>query len=94
MLFVEVPRLTSSLRMDRLAVPALPAQALVGDVGDHLVDVHVRGGARTGLENVHLELAVELALQHAQAGGLDRVGLLRRQQSQRGIGAGAWPTSA
>jgi len=34
---------------------------LAGEVGDHLVGVHVRGGARAGLEDVDRELAVVLA---------------------------------
>ena len=34
---------------------------VAGEVGDHLVGVHVRGGARAGLEDVDRELVVVLA---------------------------------
>src|SRR3972149_665709 len=43
--------------------------ALAGEGGDHLVRVHVRGGARAGLEDVDRELVVELARRGAGGGG-------------------------
>ena len=52
------------------------------DAGDHLVGVHVRAGARTGLEHVDRELVVVLAVGDLGGGGDDRVGLLRRQQAE------------
>ena len=37
---------------------------LAASVGDHLVGVHVRGGARAGLKNVHRKVFVVFALGH------------------------------
>ena len=49
-----------------------PAQA--GEVGDHLVDVHVGAGARAGLEDVDRELVGVLARRDRPGRGLDRRG--------------------
>jgi hypothetical protein len=40
------------------------AQQLVGAVGDHLVGVHVGGRPRAGLEDVHHEVGVKVAVGH------------------------------
>jgi hypothetical protein len=40
-------------------------------IGDHLVDVHVRGGARAALEHIELELIVEFSVDHLLACPLD-----------------------
>ncbi len=53
-----------------------------GDGRDHLVGVHVRAGARTGLEDVDGELVVVQAVGDLTGGRDDRVGLLRRQQAE------------
>lgn len=45
---------------------------------DHLVDVHVRGCAAAGLENVDGELIIIRALDHFLGGGFYRLGLFRR----------------
>src|SRR5699024_2786350 len=47
-----------------------------GQGGDDLVGVHVRGGARAGLEHVDREVVIELARDHAFGGGLDGFGAL------------------
>ena len=59
----------------RLAA-ALPRQQLVGAAGDHLVDVHVGLGARTGLPDHERKLTVELAGRDFGGGRLDRFGLV------------------
>ena len=54
---------------------------------DHLVGVHVRRGARAGLEDVDRELVVELAGRDPVAGGGDPLGLLRVEQPELGVHA-------
>ena len=53
---------------------------VAGEGGDHLVRVHVRRGARAGLEDVDRELVVELAVGDAVGGGGDALGLVRVEQ--------------
>ena len=62
--------------------------ALAGQVGDHLVGVHVGGGAGAGLEHVDGELVVVLAARHLVGGcgrALCQVGV---EQSQLCVRAG------
>jgi hypothetical protein len=47
--------------------------ALGGEAREHLVDVHVRAGARPRLEHVDGELVAILAGEHLLAGRSDRV---------------------
>ena len=64
------PMLTWSLGWIGFSRPeAVAARQLDGPVGDHLVGVHVAGGAGAGLKDVDGELVVELALGHLAAGG-------------------------
>ena len=58
-----------------------------GDLGDHLVGVHVGRCARTGLEHIHRELVVELALGHGHAGLGDCGGDTVVKQAELGVGA-------
>ena len=50
--------------------------------GDDLVGVHVRAGARAGLEDVDRELVVVLAVGDLGGRGDDRVGLLGVEQAE------------
>jgi hypothetical protein len=59
---------------------------VAGDVGDHLVGVHVRRGPGPRLEDVHGELVVVAALRHLVTGGGDLVGDLVVQLAQVGVG--------
>src|SRR6185436_6656380 len=56
--------------------------AIAGDGRDHLVRVHVRGGAGARLEDVDRELRVELAVRDPVAGGRDPLRLLGVEQAQ------------
>jgi hypothetical protein len=67
---------------------ALAAQQLAGAVGQHLVDVHVGLRARAGLPHHQRELARVLAGQHLIGGGVDGLGLLGIQQTQRMVDRG------
>jgi hypothetical protein len=49
-------------------------QHFIGAPGDHLVGVHVRLGARSGLPDDQRELVVEVASSHFGRGLLDRLG--------------------
>ena len=60
---------------------------LAGERGDHLVRVHVRRGARAGLEDVDRELVVELAARDPVAGRGDPLGLLGVEQPELGVDA-------
>ena len=61
--------------------------AVAGEVGDDLVGVHVRRGARAGLEDVDRELVVELAGGDAVGGGGDPLGEVGVEQPQLGVDA-------
>ncbi len=56
--------------------------ALVGPVGDHLVDVHVRLGAAAGLPDREGELAVVFALEGLVGGADDGLALLLAERAQ------------
>ena len=49
---------------------------VAGEICDHLVGVHIRGGARAGLEDVDRELVVVLALGDRGPGRGDPLGQL------------------
>ena len=59
---------------------------LAGEVGDHLVGVHVRGGAGAGLEDVDRELVVVLAVGDRLAGGADPLGDVAVEQAEGAVG--------
>ena len=61
--------------------------ALAGEVGDHLVRVHVRGGAGAGLEDVDGKLVVVVAGGDGVAGGGDPLGVIGVEQAELGVGA-------
>ena len=63
--------------MHRRVRAALPAEHLVGPVGEHLVHVHVVAGAGAGLIHVHDELVAMLAREDLVGGAHDRVGQAR-----------------
>src|SRR5438094_7455012 len=61
---------------------ALPtAEQFRRSICDHLVGVHIRGGAGTGLKNVHHELRVEFAINNFLSSRLDGVSSLWREQT-------------
>ena len=60
---------------------------VAGQLGDHLVRVHVRRGARAGLEDVDRELVVVLALGHLVTGAGDALGDLGVEQAELGVDA-------
>ena len=62
--------------------------AVPGEVGDHLVGVHVRRGARAGLIDVDREMRVVRAVGDFERGGADRLAGLLRQQAQPRIDLG------
>ena len=59
---------------------------VAGEVGDHLVRVHVRGGAGAGLEDVDRELSVVLAATDGVAGGGDPLGVALVEEPELGVG--------
>ncbi len=58
---------------------------VAGDVGEHLVGVHVRGGAGAGLEDVDRELVVVLALADRDAGRRDPLSEVGVEQAQLAV---------
>ncbi len=60
-----------------------------GQVGYHLVDVHVARGARTGLEHVHRELVVVLAVDDLLSRRDDGFGSLAVEQAQFTVDLGS-----
>jgi hypothetical protein len=58
------------------------------EVGDHLVGVHVRGGARAGLEDVDRELIVVLAGSHGRRGSGHATGDLAVEQAELTVDLG------
>ena len=61
--------------------------AVAGEVGDDLVGVHVRRGARAGLEDVDRELVVVLAVGDLVGRGGDALGDVAVEQAEPGVGA-------
>ncbi|OQC35673.1 MAG: hypothetical protein BWX64_02359 [Acidobacteria bacterium ADurb.Bin051] len=57
-------------------------------VGDHLVGVHVRRGARPALHHVDDEVAVPVAVDDLLAGAVDRVGDRRREMPEAEVRPG------
>ena len=68
----------------RLPAVHVIVRVRAGEVGDHLVGVHVGGGAAAGLEDVHHKLSVEIAAGDAFGGAA-----MRAARS-----AGRWPSCA
>ena len=69
-----------------LVLTLLVPHQFQGAVGDHLVGIHVHGGAGAALHHVHGELVVELAVDNLPAGGDDRFADLLREDAEFGIG--------
>src|SRR5437867_1171616 len=67
-------------------VASLAAAQFDGTVGDDLVGVHVGRGPGAGLENIHDELRIELAINHFLGGFLDWGGKLSREQAEKLVG--------
>src|SRR5512133_769696 len=63
-------------------VPAFAALEFTRPIRDHLVGVHVCGGARPSLENVEDELAIPLSIADLLSGRGDAIGQIRREQPQ------------
>jgi hypothetical protein len=59
-----------------------------GERREHLVHVHVRGGAGAGLEDVHGEVLVVLPGRHLVGGGHDGLGQVLREHAEAGVGLG------
>jgi len=62
--------------------------AVAGEVGEHLVGIHVGGGAGAGLEYVDGELVVMRAFADRLAGGGDALRQVTVKQSQLAVGLG------
>ncbi len=62
------------------------AEGSRGECGDHLVCIHVRAGARAGLEHIERELGIVLARGDFCRGTVDGPRSLRIQQLQAGVG--------
>ena len=72
--------------MDRRLVAASSAERFVGEVGDHLVHIHVRLRARTGLPDFEREFAVVFARRNLRRRGGDRLRQRPAQQTEFRIG--------
>jgi hypothetical protein len=74
--------------MQHLVFAACGAEDFQRAVGDDLVGVHVRRGARAPLDDVDDELVVQCAGTDFDAGGNDRVTASRVQQAEFAVGHG------
>ena len=74
------------VRMHRRFAAELSACERDRTVGNHLVGIHVRLRAGSGLENAQRKFAVELAVDHFLRGAGDKVHLVRGELSQHSIG--------
>ena len=72
--------------MHRCLGAELAAQQFIGAIGDHLVEVHVGLGARTGLPDHQRKMIVELAVDHLTRGADDGAGAALVDQSKLAIG--------
>ncbi len=84
----RLPHVDVVVRMDGpLRADGLPGE-LRAAVRQHLVGVHVRAGARTGLEDVDGEMLIELAVDQFFGGLLDEPGLLGAHLAEFQVRAG------
>ena len=74
------------VRMHRRLAAELSAKQLDRAVRDHLVQVHVRLGARAGLPDDQREVIVELAVDHLARGAGDRAGPAAIEQAEPLVG--------
>jgi hypothetical protein len=74
--------------IDMIVRMHLLPSAMAGEVCDHLVGIHVRRGARAGLEDVDRELRIVQALGDLHRCAADRVGDRRLQQPEALIDIG------
>ena len=77
------------IRMDRLFRADYPARELDRAVRDHFVGVHVRLGARPGLEDDERKFPVKLSINDLLRGAHDQGHLFVRQLSQFFVGEGS-----
>ena len=77
-----LPEVHVVVRIDVLVLSLLVAEALEGEVRDHLVGVHVDRGAGTALDEVGYELVEHLARDQPVARAHDRVGNLGVEDSE------------
>ena len=75
--------------MNAPALAGLSAQRHGGQVGDHLVDVHLGGGSRSGLEDIEGKLIVNLAAEYFGASPANCLGYVIVQKAQAPVGNGA-----
>ena len=73
------------VRMHGRLAADLPPEQLDGPVRQHLVDVHVRLCAGTGLPDIERKMLVQLARDRLVGGAHDRVGLPLREPPGRGV---------
>ena len=64
------------------------AECLVGSIGDHLVAVHVRLGARSGLIDHQWKVIIEISGDHLVCGALDGTRDFRRNPAEIGVDRG------
>jgi hypothetical protein len=74
--------------VDHVVAALVQAQVLQRTVGDHLVGVHVGGGAGAALDHVHHELLVQLAGDQVVAGLGNGIGLGFVDGAQLQVGMG------
>ncbi len=77
--------------MNRLARSDRFARQLGATIGDHLVGVHVRAGARAGLENIERKMLVELSFDHFLGRLHDERAALGIEQTEIVVGLGRGP---
>jgi len=83
---VDSPHVDVVIGIDRLVAAFFPAQRDIGQVGQHLVGIHVVAGAGAGLEAIHHELVQIFPLQDALAGRDNGVALIRWQPAGLAVG--------
>ena len=70
------------VRMDR-SIPSFSApHDFIGPIGDDLIGIHVGGGARTGLEDIHQKLVTKLPFDDFPGGQADGFREVVLDQSQ------------
>ena len=82
----RLPEIDVVVGVDRRLVAAPSAKPLVGEVGDHLVDIHVGLGARAGLPHLEREFVVARARPRPPPPPRRSPRRLRRQQTELGVG--------
>src|SRR5438045_3552351 len=76
------------VRVDEVIITPRFPHYLQCAIGDDFIRIHVRGGSRSSLKNIHREMVVMLSIAKLTAGTGDRLSYSAVEQAELQIGGG------